>query len=113
LDEPSRSVGVYRHTKPVISEIPIVEGILAIVFTDGLRHAGTLSGKEAYDPVKAMDLILAAGMMNAQSIADTLLKEAVERDDGRPRDDISVLVISVTENENGSQVRRLNGTIPL
>jgi len=111
LDQPSRSVGVYRHTKPVISEIPIVEGALAIVFTDGLRHAGTLSGNEAYDPVKAMDHIIADGMVDAQCVADRLLREAVERDDGR--DDISVLVISVTGNENGSQVRRLNGTIPL
>ena len=44
LDAPSRSVGVNRHTKPVINEIPLREGMLVIVFTDGLRHAGSLSG---------------------------------------------------------------------
>jgi hypothetical protein len=39
LDEPSRCVGVYRNTKPVITELPILPGTIIVVFTDGLRHA--------------------------------------------------------------------------
>jgi len=113
LDEPSRSVGIYRHTKPVISELPIEAGMLIVVFTDGLRHAGSLAGNPVYDPVAATERLLAEGSVNAQTVADTLLEEAVARDNGRPRDDISVLTLFVQNNEIENDVRRLRGKIPL
>lgn len=111
LDEPSERVGVHRHTKPVITEIPIVIGTIIVVFTDGLRHAGSLSGNNCYEPFVAMEQMMAEGVTDACEIADTLLQEAYEQDNGRPRDDISVLVISVHSGED--QVRRLNGRISL
>lgn len=113
LDTPSRSVGVYRNTKPVISETPIKVGTLIVVFTDGLRHAGSLSGLQCYDPYAATESMLENGVTDAQLVADTLLDEAVAMDKGRPRDDISVLVISVKENNISNKVRRLQGSIPI
>jgi serine phosphatase RsbU (regulator of sigma subunit) len=111
LDEPSERVGVHRHTKPVITEIPIVVGTVIVVFTDGLRHEGSLSGNSCYEPFAAMQQMVAEGVTNADEIADTLLQEAYKMDNGRPRDDISVLVISVREGEE--EIRRLNGRITL
>ncbi len=113
LDAPSRSVGIYRHTKPVINELPIEAGMLIVVFTDGLRHAGSLAGNPVYDPLAATERLLEDGGVNAQAVADTLLEEAVERDKGRPRDDISVLTLYVQENENENDVRQLQGRIPI
>lgn len=113
LDEPSRSVGVYRHTKPVITEIPIEVGTLIVVFTDGLKHAGTLSGNPAYDPFLATERLLEQGADSAQEVADTLLREAVARDNGRPRDDISVLTLSVEGVAEKGDVRHLQGKIPI
>lgn len=112
LDEPSQSVGTRRHVKPVITELPIVNGAMIIVFTDGLRHAGTLSGNERYDPLAAVARMIEAKVCNPRQIADTLLAEAVEMDNGRPRDDISVLVASVTANQKDG-VRRLDAQLPL
>jgi serine phosphatase RsbU (regulator of sigma subunit) len=111
LDEPSERVGVHRHTKPVITEIPIVVGTIIVVFTDGLQHAGSLSGNRCYEPFAAMQQMIAAGVIDAYEIADTLLQGAYQLDNGRPRDDISVLVISVCESED--PIRRLNGRISL
>ena len=113
VDVRYRSVGIYRHTKPVINELPIEKGTLIVVFTDGLRHAGSLSGNPVYDPLEATQRLLAQGKAGAKIVADTLLQEAVERDNGRPRDDISILTLSVQDNENGNEVRRLQGKIPL
>lgn len=113
LDAPSRSVGTNRNTKPVISEIPVRVGTVIVVFTDGLRHAGSMSGSGSYDPCEATRRLITGGERDAQNIADTLLAEAVAMDSGRPRDDISVLVISVKENASQNQVRRLQGTIPI
>jgi serine phosphatase RsbU (regulator of sigma subunit) len=113
LDAPSRSVGVNRHTKPVINEIPLREGMLVVVFTDGLRHAGSLSGNGTYDPLAATQRLLDSGCRDAQQVAETLLSEAVEKDNGRPRDDISILTVSVGENPSDSEVRYLQGSIPI
>jgi serine phosphatase RsbU (regulator of sigma subunit) len=113
LDAPSQSVGVYRNTKPVISEIPVEIGTLIVVFTDGLRHAGSYGSGRNYDPFAATKRMMEDGTTDAQEVADTLLNESVAMDNGRPRDDISVLVISVKENESKNLVRRLRGIIPL
>ncbi len=112
LDEPSKAVGVYRNTKPVISEIPMLPGVVIVAFTDGLRHAGSFTKGSAYDPMLAFSAMMADGMIDAQSIADRLLAEAVALDDGRPRDDISVLAVSVGE-QTEDEVRRMQGRIPL
>jgi serine phosphatase RsbU (regulator of sigma subunit) len=114
LDEPSKAVGVHRNTKPVITEIPIEVGTIVVAFTDGLRHAGSLSGKgRSYDPYSGFQEMVAAGTHEARAICDRLLDEAMAMDDGRPRDDISVIAISVLESHDGDEVRRLSGRLTL
>lgn len=112
LDAPSQSVGVHRNTKPVITEIPIEAGTVIITYTDGLRHAGTLSGKGAYDPFAAFQRLMAENVVDAQALCDRLVHEAVAQDDGRPRDDISVMAVSVLANTN-DETRRLCGRLSL
>jgi len=112
LDDPSESVGTRRNTKPLITELPITVGAIVAVFTDGLRHAGTLSGNPPYDPAAALMRMIEAGISSPRQVADTLLQEAVERDNGRPRDDISVLVTAVSAKQ-GDDVRRLQVRLPL
>jgi serine phosphatase RsbU (regulator of sigma subunit) len=114
LDTPSQRVGTHRNTKPVITEIPIQIGTAIVVFTDGLRHAGDVGGSTGYDPLGAANqLLLNMGVCSAQAIADQLLADAVALDDGRPRDDISVLVVTVGANDAGDLVRRLAGRLAL
>ncbi|HEX6386396.1 MAG TPA: SpoIIE family protein phosphatase [Anaerolineae bacterium] len=112
LDKPSERIGFYRHTRPLITELPIAIGTVIVVFTDGLRHAGSLSGRQSYDPYLAMQRLLADGITSPSIIANTLLREAVEMDDGRPRDDISVLAASVLARQ-GDDVRRMEVRLPL
>lgn len=114
LNEPSESIGIRRNTKPVITEIPTEVGPLIIAFTDGLRHAGSWhSSKNGFDPVEAAGRLLAEGVSAPQEIADRLLREAVEMDDGRPRDDISVIVVAVGDARGQDEVRQLSGRLPL
>lgn len=112
LDDPAESVGIYRNTKPVITEIPIIAGTIIVVFTDGLRHAGTLSGNERYDPVTAVQRLVETGVSSPRQMADTLLQEAIVADNGRPRDDISVLVVAALPKEE-DRIRRLDVRLPL
>jgi serine phosphatase RsbU (regulator of sigma subunit) len=112
LDEPSQSVGVHQNTKPIISEIPISVGVVIVVFTDGLRHAGSPSGGHLYDPLAAMAGMLADGVTSPRQMADTLLAEALALEKGRPKDDISVLVTAVLPNTT-NEVRRMEVHMPL
>jgi serine phosphatase RsbU (regulator of sigma subunit) len=114
LDEPSRCVGVHRNTKPIITEIPILPNTILIVYTDGLSHAGSLSGNGRYDPIAAAQrMIIEEGITEARTLADRLLAEANEMDNGRPRDDISLLVISVQPNAQQDEVRRMDVSLPI
>ncbi len=114
LEESSDAIGIYRHTKPLITEIPLEVGPLVIAFTDGLRHAGSWHGSNCFDPVQATRIMLKEGISDPQQISDELLRQAVEYDDGRPRDDISVVVVGVSKRPGDSDgVRRLTGWLPL
>ncbi len=112
LDAPSRSLGTHRRTKPDITELPIVPGMVIAVFTDGLRHAGTIQGAGAFDYVGCFQELIDRRVDDPQQMADELLARSVERDSGRPRDDISVFVILTTADSEASGVRRLNGRMP-
>ncbi|MBE2223978.1 MAG: SpoIIE family protein phosphatase [Anaerolineae bacterium] len=112
LDRPTRSVGVHPVTRPVITEFPIEVGTIIVVYTDGLRHAGSLSGTENYDPMAAMAQFVADNEVSPRVIADKLLADALAMENGRPRDDISVLVASVLP-DLGDDTRRLDVHLPL
>jgi serine phosphatase RsbU (regulator of sigma subunit) len=112
LDRPSRSVGVHQVTKPVITEFPIAEGTIIVMFTDGLRHAGSMSGSNTYDPVATMTQFVAENETSPRVIADKLLADALEMENGRPGDDISILVASVLP-DLGDRTRRLDVHLPL
>lgn len=113
LDEPSRSIGTSRRAKPSITEMPIEPGLMVVTFTDGLRHAGKLSGNGAFDYLALMQQLVEQSTTNPQEIADALVAGAVAQDDGRPRDDISVLVISTISAESETPVRRISGNLQI
>ena len=111
LDEPSEPVGVQRGTKPRITEMQLVAGTVIVVYTDGLEAAGARSS-QVFDVPATIREIAADGNPSAQQLADQLLHKALALDEGRPRDDISILVLRVLDRiSNG--VRRLALRVPL
>jgi serine phosphatase RsbU (regulator of sigma subunit) len=112
LDEPSYPIGIYRGTKPVITELPLEPEMHLIIFTDGILEAGGQSDRRL-DMVTLVPELLAAYFGDPQTMADALLKRAVVADQGRPRDDVSVLVMAVTTAGEKDSVRRLSVSFPL
>lgn len=112
LDEPSSAVGVHANTKPLITEIPIAVDTIVVAYTDGISHAGSMSGQVRYDAFAVFQELISSGVRSAQVIVDRLLDDAVALDNGRPRDDISVVGLSV-QPKHGDEVRRLNGRLTL
>ncbi len=110
LSEESQPVGLRRNTRPVITEMDLARGLTVVTFTDGLPFAGERKGKPMDIPAQ-VERLLAAGA-KPQEMADGLMAEALKLEDGRPGDDISVLVLGVLP-PSGDQVRRMWARLPL
>jgi serine phosphatase RsbU (regulator of sigma subunit) len=114
LDEPSQAVGIHERTRPVITEIPIVQDLHVVLFTDGILAAGQRYGQKLDAPSFVQEqLVLCSEGTCARALADALLARAVELDQGRPGDDISVVVVSVVALQQSDDVRRLSVRFPI
>lgn len=111
LAEDSQPVGLYRGTRPIINEVALEAGLTALIYTDGLVHAGSRSG-QSLDILTCVQCWLDDEDPSPQLIADDLLENAVRLDQGRPVDDISVVVLRVT-SYTGDSVRRMTVRLPL
>lgn len=106
LDGPSVSIGSRRGIRPDISEIPLQPELRVVVFTDGLQHAGERKGTPL-DVTQRVRELLGSRDTDPSDLAEGLLHAALALDDGRPSDDITVLVAAIT-NQQGDDVRRLS-----
>lgn len=111
IDDPSQSIGVARNIKPKITEIPLEVGLTVVMYTDGLVHAGTRRGA-GMDVGVTLRGLLEDGDPAAQVIADALLAQAIRLDEGRPADDMSVVVMRVMPRTE-ENVRRMTIRLPL
>ena len=111
LDEESKPIGLYRDTRPVITEVNLEAGLTVVVFTDGLVHAGARTG-EHLDIQETLQDLLEEEEPAAQFIADALLDQALLLDQQRPVDDISVVVMRVVSHR-GDAVRRMSVRLPV
>jgi serine phosphatase RsbU (regulator of sigma subunit) len=107
----SKSIGTARNIRPVITEIPVESGLVIVIYTDGLVHAGERVGRPM-DVCTSLKAMLEEQDPCPQAIADALLAEAVNLDEGRPADDISVMVLKVLKRL-GDNVRRMTVRLPI
>jgi serine phosphatase RsbU (regulator of sigma subunit) len=105
------SIGTTRNTRPVISEVPVEPGLVIVLYTDGLAHAGKRVGRPM-DVCTSLKAMIEEQDPSPQAIADALLAEAVNLDEGRPADDISVVVLKVLKHR-GDNVRRMTVRLPI
>lgn len=111
LDDPCLPIGVYRGTRPLITEVPLEAGLTAVMYTDGIIHAGSRYG-ESMDVPTCLLSFLEGEDPTPQFVADALLEHAVRLDRGRPTDDITVVVLRVMSRA-GDGVRRMSIRLPL
>ena len=112
LDEPSQPIGIYSGTKPVITELPLEPETWLVVFTDGILEAGRHTSQRL-DVATLVPELLATTPDSPQSLADSLLERAVTADQGRPCDDISVLIVAVLPRDSDNDVRRMSVSFPI
>ena len=111
LTEPSEPVGTRRGIRPSITEVPLAPGLAAVVYTDGLTHAGNRAGTPM-DVLAEVRRLAEQGPVDPEDWADRLLRRAVELDQGRPADDISIMIMAILQRA-GDDARRLSVRMPL
>lgn len=111
LSEESQPIGLYRDTRPVITEIPLHIGLSIVTFTDGLVYAGDRIGRPM-EVETCLQALIDEEVPPADEIADSLLEHAMKLDQNRPSDDMSIVVLQVIENKD-DEVRRMNVRFPI
>jgi serine phosphatase RsbU (regulator of sigma subunit) len=107
----SAPIGLYRFTKPAIEMFPIELGLGVVIATDGIRSAGRRRGREPVDVLQTCHGLGANA--SAQELADAVLKAALELDDGRPGDDMTVAAVVIALPSTEPLIRRLRFHVPI
>ena len=121
LNEDSTPVGIYRGTRPVVTEMPLKVGMTVVMFTDGIVHAGARYGRKMDAQALLQSLFTEApghaegesAPPSAEVIAETLLQQALRLDENRPTDDISVVALQVIARDEEPRIRRMLVRLPL
>lgn len=112
VDAPASPVGIGRAIRPHIEELPLSEGMLLLAFTDGVWEAGLGSLRPQSVPEWIPACVLAF-RPDPRAVADAVLNHALELDQGRPRDDMTVAVMATRAEGEARDVRRMHVILPV
>lgn len=110
LSANSKPIGTSRNIRPAITEIPLESGITVVMYTDGVFYAGDRYGQQL-DICTMLNSLIEDQDPPAQMIADNLLTQAIQLDQGRPNDDMSIVVLKVLAQE-ADPIRRMTVRLP-
>lgn len=108
----SGPIGRYHFTKPEIRELPIRSDLTVVLFTDGIPHSGRRQQLPDIDYVAFAEAELEPALP-AQEIADRVLALGIERDQGRPGDDMAVVAMRIADFEGDRVIRRMQAQFPM
>ncbi len=113
FNEPSTSIGLYPNTKPIISQHEIQSETYIVAFTDGIFQAGLRYGG-AIDLPNYLAALRVGEYPTATDVADGILNRAIALDQGRPNDDMSVIVLGIVPTPDEQlKIRRMIVTFPM
>ena len=109
LDAPAEAIGIYKRTRPQIMELPLRPGLSVVAFSDGVWTAGQRHG-ESLDVLGLLRNF--PPTLSARAYADELLAHALQREQGRPSDDLTVVAMHIDAIAMDN-VRRMSMTLPI
>jgi len=106
-----RPLGLHARTRPWTTEMPIGPGLRVALASDGVINAGMRGGLPAFDLAQLLDS--AGSETSAAALADLVLGTSIERDGQKPRDDMSVVALTLQEHVKSTLIRRMRAEVPL
>jgi serine phosphatase RsbU (regulator of sigma subunit) len=111
LSSDSSPIGGELDIRPTMIELPINPGMAIIALSDGVYNAG--SGNEQHlEILTALEALFEDQEPTAQEVAEHLLNRAIRLDEGRPKDDMSIIVLLVSPVTT-DKIRRMNISMTL
>jgi serine phosphatase RsbU (regulator of sigma subunit) len=107
----SGPIGLYRHTRPAVDQFACERGLHVIVFSDGVATAGVRAGTPFNPVLFSHENFTPETPVNA--MADDLLQAALDADNGRPSDDMTVVALSLIASDSRQPIRRQYVSVPL
>ena len=112
-DEDVSPIGVNRHMKPLMYEIPLTPGLVVVSYTDGIEHAGRKRTGKCADFEKILEIVRKNGPEDAAYIAKSIMDYALSLDQEKASDDMTVVVMGITEGSpNEPKIEQLEVTYP-
>ena len=108
----SGPIGRYPRTRPEVVGWPMTAGLHVITITDGIATAGERHGAGPFDVLEFLRLAATAAC-SAADLAESILREAIHRDAGKPGDDMTVVALALRKQEEHPLIRRLSLAVPL
>ncbi len=110
VDSVATPIGTMRHNRPALNQWPLYPGSFLVGFTDGVSHSGKGVGRVPFSLEEFVALI--DPTLHPKEIASRLLNYAIEKEQGKPKDDMAVGVLFVSDREDALRVRRLSLSYP-
>jgi serine phosphatase RsbU (regulator of sigma subunit) len=110
LSDSVEPIGVHESMRPLITELPLRAGMIALAMTDGIYSAGSrYTSPLNLDDVAAM--VATTPPVRVHELVDGVLERAIELDRRRPADDMAVVAMGVCEKD-GTEIRRMAVRVP-
>lgn len=110
-DDEVNPIGVHRRMKPLMYELPLAEDMILVSYTDGIHAAGKKYGRRA-DFSHILKIIEKNKAEDVSFIADSILEYALKLDEGRPGDDMTVVVMGICAKTYENKIRRIHISYP-
>lgn len=95
-DDASGLIGLPKHKKPNMYELPLEAGIVVATFTEGTAQAGKNGGRR-FETEKIVDIVKKNLADDADYIAREIMDYALELDKNRAGADMAVAVLAIAE----------------
>lgn len=111
LDSYVEPIGVHEVMRPMITELPLEAGLVALAMTDGIYSAGSRYGAPL-DPDEVTAMLATTPPGRVRELVDGLLEKALALDRRRPADDMAAVAVGLAPRED-SDVRHLTLRVPM
>ncbi|MCK8825218.1 SpoIIE family protein phosphatase [Fuchsiella alkaliacetigena] len=112
FDKKVRSIGFHKEVKPAIQELDLKEGLKILAFSDGIMHAGRKFGEQV-SLKEIIKICKEEADLFTQSLARKILGYTLDLDQGRPQDDMTVVLLSIKESQESQKIREYSLSLPI
>ena len=112
-DDDVNPIGVHRHMKPLIYELPLATGMLIVSYTDGIQAAGRKRGGPQVELSYILKIIEDNAVEDVDFIAKSILDYALQMDHDKPGDDMTVVVMGICDRQESNKIGHVSITYPV